>query len=153
MRESITSIHDIATLLKLYYRELPSPLIPPCCLRNLLEASSTTNDFSPTVKTVLNQHFPAQHLACLRLLLALLHRVVDHSDRNKMTARNLGVVLAPTLLRESDSEELGLYDIQSGVTLVQKLIEEAPNLFPLDLWEKYPYSSNSKGSSSLSKGA
>jgi hypothetical protein len=132
------SPHDVATLYKLLLRELPHPLIPATATRTLLETRAMADgDFVRAVRAAA-QSFHPTHAQTLRLLLALLFRINLCSDVNKMTAKNLGVCFAPSVLRSGDSEDLALQDIQPAITLVTRMIEHAEDLYPDTLWEGYP---------------
>lgn len=134
---SEVTVHDVATLYKMWLRDLPSPLIPPSSLRTFLDFRSLpASEFAPAVQSTVRS-FPAQHARTLRVVLAFLYRVNLCSEFNKMNAKNLGVCFAPSVLRSSDTEELALSDIQPGISLIQRLIETAPDVFP-DLWDDYP---------------
>lgn len=48
---------------------------------------------------------PRAHLETLKLLLGHLNQVALRSDENRMTARNLGVVFGPTLMKSPDASK------------------------------------------------
>jgi hypothetical protein len=129
----------VATLLKLYFRELPSPLVPPSCLRKLLSTRGLpVEQYIEVARDTVTREFPALNAKCLRLLVAFLYRLNLCCESNKMTAKNLGVCFAPSLLRPSDSEELALTDIQPAIAMIERLIENAPEIFLDNLWDEYP---------------
>ncbi|KAH6854184.1 hypothetical protein B0I37DRAFT_388295 [Chaetomium sp. MPI-CAGE-AT-0009] len=68
-------IHAIASLLKMYLRELPSTIL--------------TNE--------LRTQFIAMAALAELYLISFLIKIIDHSDVNKMTIRNVGIVFSPTL--------------------------------------------------------
>ena len=41
---------------------------------------------------------PQDHFTNLKFFISFMHRVAEHSAENKMSARNLGIVLGPSLL-------------------------------------------------------
>ena len=91
-------IHAVASLLKLYLRELPSTILTRELhldflavteLRDLHEKISALN--------VLVHRLPSANNALLRYLSGFLINIINHSDTNKMTVRNVGIVFSPTL--------------------------------------------------------
>ncbi|PWN22306.1 RhoGAP-domain-containing protein [Microstroma glucosiphilum] len=48
---------------------------------------------------------PRAHLETLKLLIGHLNQVARRSDENRMTARNLGVVFGPTLMKSPDASK------------------------------------------------
>ncbi|CAM9314755.1 unnamed protein product [Phaeothamnion confervicola] len=137
--ETIHNVHDVATLLKMFFRELPEPVVPPDCYHALLEAGTRPADaFVGSVQRAL-AGFPPINATCLRLLFAFLFRVNLCAADNKMSAENLGIVFAPNLLRAPNSTEISVVDLQSCINLVKRVIEVAPEVFP-DLWQGYPAS-------------
>ncbi|KAJ3350692.1 hypothetical protein HDU91_006214 [Kappamyces sp. JEL0680] len=82
--------HAIAGLLKLFFRELSEPLFTFQLRMNFFQQKIT--EVSKLIASL-----PLPNYACLRALLAHLLRVVQKSDVNKMTVRNISIVFSPTL--------------------------------------------------------
>ncbi|KAF9130655.1 hypothetical protein BGW39_002797, partial [Mortierella sp. 14UC] len=88
--------NDIATLLKLYLRELPSPLLPPVLLGQFQSLLTTDRHICHTLRGILIR-LPRPNYVVLSYLCHHLSKIASHSDKTKMTVSNLGVVFAPTL--------------------------------------------------------
>ncbi|KAF9359706.1 hypothetical protein BGX26_011654 [Mortierella sp. AD094] len=88
--------NDIATLLKLYLRELPSPLMPPALLEQFQSLLSTDRQICHTLRGIL-VCLPPHNYVVLSFLCHHLSKIASHDDKTKMTVSNLGVVFAPTL--------------------------------------------------------
>ncbi|KAF8980985.1 hypothetical protein BGZ46_003405 [Entomortierella lignicola] len=88
--------NDIATLLKLYLRELPSPLMPPALLEQFQSLLSTDRQICHTLRSILIR-LPPQNYVVLSFLCHHLSKIASHAEKTKMTVSNLGVVFAPTL--------------------------------------------------------
>ncbi|KAI4802278.1 hypothetical protein KUCAC02_020127 [Chaenocephalus aceratus] len=90
--------HDAASLLKLFIRELPLPLLTV----EYLNAFFAVNKF-PTKKQQLQALnllillLPEANRDTLKALVEFFHRVIDHQDKNKMTLNNVSVVMAPNI--------------------------------------------------------
>eukprot|EP00752_Nemacystus_decipiens_P016285 g14564.t1 len=135
--ERIHNVHEVATLLKMYFRELPDPVVPTPHYHTMLEASvKPLPEFVETARACVGQ-FPTINCTCLRLLFAFLHRVSLCSADNKMTTENLGIVFAPNLLRAPNATEMNVMDLQACINLVKRMIECASDIFP-NLWQGYP---------------
>ena len=96
--ETYYDIHAVASLLKLYLRELPTTILT----RDLhLQFLSVTEMPSHTEKIAalaeLVQHLPQANGTLLRYLIAFLIKIINNADVNKMTVRNVGIVFSPTL--------------------------------------------------------
>jgi len=94
--------HDVANLLKLYFRELPEPLTLTENYECFIAAVATP-DTEPqarlvTLKKVL-AFLPHSHKVVLKHLVVFLMKVAHHSDTNKMTPENIATVFAPNLLK------------------------------------------------------
>lgn len=98
--------HTLTAVLKLFFRELPAPLVPPDVNQVInaflvdidLDAASaaTVTGAVEAVRFALAQ-LPPAHLAVLHRLARLLRAVAAHADTNLMTRDNLFIVLLPTL--------------------------------------------------------
>ncbi|KAG0369942.1 hypothetical protein BC939DRAFT_457268 [Gamsiella multidivaricata] len=88
--------NDIATLLKLYLRELPSPLLPAALLQQFQSLLTTDRHICQTLRGILVR-LPRSSYIALSFLCHHLSKIAAHDDKTKMTVSNLGVVFAPTL--------------------------------------------------------
>nr|NP_001104242.1 rho GTPase-activating protein 18 [Bos taurus]AAI49810.1 ARHGAP18 protein [Bos taurus] len=90
--------HDAASLLKLFIRELPQPLLSV----EYLKAFQAVQNL-PTRKQQLQALnllvilLPDANRDTLKALLEFLQRVVDNKEKNKMTVMNVAMVMAPNL--------------------------------------------------------
>ncbi|UKZ53419.1 hypothetical protein TrVGV298_007211 [Trichoderma virens] len=97
--EHYYDIHAVASLLKLYLRELPTSILT----RDLhLEFMSITTEITDKTEKMaalneLSQRLPQANATLLKYLIAFLIRIINNSDINKMTVRNVGIVFSPTL--------------------------------------------------------
>ena len=92
--------HTVASILKLWCRELPEPLLSWELYDPFLATASiaVTEASIATIKKLLAMLPPAHYLAT-KYLVSFLHRVQLESAKSKMTSANLAVVFAPNLLR------------------------------------------------------
>ncbi|KAF9343634.1 hypothetical protein BGX26_005434, partial [Mortierella sp. AD094] len=88
--------NDIATLLKLYLRELPSPLLPAVFLEQFQSVISTDRQVCHSLRGILLR-LPRANYVVLSFLCHHLSRIAGHSEKTKMNTSNLAVVFAPTL--------------------------------------------------------
>ncbi|KAI7826576.1 Rho GTPase activation protein [Gamsiella multidivaricata] len=88
--------NDIATLLKLYLRELPSSLLPAVFLEQFQSVISTDRQVCHSLRGILVR-LPRPNYVMLSFLCHHLSRIAAHSEKTKMNVSNLGVVFAPTL--------------------------------------------------------
>lgn len=106
-------VHAIASLLKLYLRELPASILTRELHLDFLKVLGkylNVNSYSTLTWTdmderskkvqtfnVLVHKLPRANFELLRHLSSFLIEIVDNSAVNKMTVRNVGIVFAPTL--------------------------------------------------------
>ncbi|KIN03977.1 hypothetical protein OIDMADRAFT_40093 [Oidiodendron maius Zn] len=96
--EQYYDIHAVASLLKLYLRELPTTILTRELHLEFL-AVTELRDINEKISAlnVLVHRLPSANNSLLRNLAGFLINVVNHSDQNKMTVRNVGIVFSPTL--------------------------------------------------------
>ncbi|CAO1614360.1 unnamed protein product [Sympodiomycopsis kandeliae] len=100
-------VSAITSVLKNYFRELPEPLLTYDLHERFIEASQKPEyRLDPGAREAkmkeLISALPASHRETLRMLCAHLGRIANRAEENRMTARNLGVVFGPTLMRSAD---------------------------------------------------
>ena len=133
----LVEVADVATLFKLFFREMPTPLLTKAfCDKMVAEQTGA----SP--RDLALMMMPAVKREALRTLMACLARVHACPD-NLMTANNLGVCFAPTLCEvvESTDANESFAMLQVSITMVKKVIEEAEDTFGCfegGLFEGYP---------------
>ncbi|KAF7545252.1 hypothetical protein G7Z17_g9325 [Cylindrodendrum hubeiense] len=91
-------IHAIAGLLKLYLRELPTTILTRDLHMEFLSTTEITD--RPEKMAALNelvQRLPQANATLLKYLIGFLIKIINNSDINKMTVRNVGIVFSPTL--------------------------------------------------------
>ncbi|KAK5897661.1 hypothetical protein CgunFtcFv8_015147 [Champsocephalus gunnari] len=89
---------DAAGLLKLFIRELPTPLLTHTHLstyRAVLGVSSVLHQVQAL--QLLTLLLPEANRETLRVLLVFLRQVVSHQDQNRMSLWNVSMVMAPNL--------------------------------------------------------
>lgn len=154
----VFDVHTVAGLLKLYLRELPEPLLGDALYEQWADACashSNTGRGEPIddLKRVVEQ-LPKANYDNLRLLARFLHLLTCHHEQNKMTATNLAITMAPSLiwtpknrqhqLEPSDNNHQGMDESQTltmqmsnmGISaslhalIVENLINHGEQLFP-----------------------
>ncbi|XP_059511325.1 active breakpoint cluster region-related protein [Stegostoma tigrinum] len=98
-------INAIAGTLKLYFRELPEPLLTDRLYPAFVEGIALSD---PAAKENCMLHLlrslPEPNVSTLLFLLDHLKRVAEKEPVNKMSVHNLATVFGPTLLRPSETE-------------------------------------------------
>lgn len=90
--------HDVATLLKLYLRELPIPIIPSEAMPTFTNIDFASLDQQPAqqLRNALRS-LPLENYILLGTLCLHLSNLADFESCTKMNISNLGVIFCPTL--------------------------------------------------------
>ncbi|XP_071773893.2 N-chimaerin isoform X2 [Centroberyx gerrardi] len=124
-------INIITGALKLYFRELPIPLITYDAYPRVIEAAKIADPD----KRLESLHealklLPPAHTETLRYLMAHLKRVTQCEKDNLMSSENLGIVFGPTLMRAPELDAMtALNDIRYQRLVVEMLITNEDVLF------------------------
>ncbi|KAF2280842.1 uncharacterized protein EI97DRAFT_454083 [Westerdykella ornata] len=91
-------VHAVASLLKLYLRELPSSILTRELHIDFLKVLDM-DERTKKIQTfnVLVHKLPRVNFELLQAMSSFLIQIVDNAAQNKMTVRNVGIVFAPTL--------------------------------------------------------
>uniref|UniRef100_A0A8C8A1D1 Rho GTPase activating protein 9 n=1 Tax=Oryzias sinensis TaxID=183150 RepID=A0A8C8A1D1_9TELE len=90
-------IHVITGALKLFFRELPEPVVPFGFFTDIVETLNYVEKVDRMKCLVLNM--PPPNHDTLQFMCQHLRRVLGHSDTNRMNTQNIGIVFGPTLMR------------------------------------------------------
>ncbi|XP_007551373.1 active breakpoint cluster region-related protein isoform X3 [Poecilia formosa] len=105
LREAVTrlrsaEVNTVSGVLKLYFRELPEPLVPSDLFQSLAKTLDIQDMNSRLVSMLsLLQSSPDVSRNTFLYLMHHLQRVAKRQDVNKMTLMNLATVFGPSLLR------------------------------------------------------
>ncbi|KAK2591083.1 Rho GTPase activating protein [Conoideocrella luteorostrata] len=96
--EQYYDIHAVASLLKLYLRELPTTILTRDLHLDFLSTTEIQDRQEKVAKlSELAQRLPQANATLLKYLIAFLIRIINNADSNKMNVRNVGIVFSPTL--------------------------------------------------------
>ncbi|XP_067879291.1 rho GTPase-activating protein 25-like isoform X2 [Heterodontus francisci] len=129
-----TDVHTVASLFKLYLRELPEPVIPWSQYEDFLACSQIMNsDEEGGQQEVMKQVslLPQANYNLLSYICRFLHEVQLNCSINKMSVDNLATVIGVNLLRPKIEDPVA---IMRGTPQIQKLmtvlISNHDELFP-----------------------
>ncbi|XP_008500013.2 rho GTPase-activating protein 24 isoform X2 [Calypte anna] len=120
--DSNTDVHTVASLLKLYLRELPEPVIPYTKYEDFLScAKMLSKEEEMALKELEKQvkSLPAVNYNLLKYICRFLDEVQSYSGVNKMSVQNLATVFGPNILRPKVEDPV---TIMEGTVVVQQLM-------------------------------
>lgn len=124
-------INILTSVLKLYFRLLPIPLVSFESYPKLLEAVQKPGlkekEKLVLIKEALHLLQPA-HYQTLKYLMAHLGRVVEQQSKNMMSSENLAIVFAPTLMRSPDATA-SLMAVKLEQTVTELIVSHQKELF------------------------
>ncbi|XP_075063494.1 rho GTPase-activating protein 25 isoform X2 [Mixophyes fleayi] len=117
-----TDVHTVASLFKLYLRELPEPVVPWSQYENCLACENTISvdevkGHEELVKQI--QLLPKENYNLLSFICRFLYEVQKNSSVNKMSVDNLAMVIGVNLLKPKTEEPVA---IMRGAPQIQKLM-------------------------------
>ncbi|XP_058271242.1 rho GTPase-activating protein 24 isoform X3 [Hemibagrus wyckioides] len=122
--DSSTDVHTVASLLKLYLRELPEPLVPFSRYQEFLicgkKISSHREQGLLELRNLLHE-LPVANFKLLKYICQFLNEVQSFSSTNKMSIQNLATVFGPNILRPKAEDP---ESIIGGAAVVQHLMSE-----------------------------
>ncbi|XP_078386869.1 rho GTPase-activating protein 32 isoform X1 [Cetorhinus maximus] len=101
----LQDIHCVGSLCKLYFRELPNPLLTYQLYEKFSDSVSVASDEDRLIKIHdVIQQLPPPHYRTLEFLMRHLARLATFSYITNMHTKNLAIVWAPNLLRSRQIE-------------------------------------------------
>ncbi|XP_014009837.1 rho GTPase-activating protein 22 isoform X1 [Salmo salar] len=130
---SNTDVHTVASLLKLYLRELPEPVVP---FNKYTEFLSTAQLLAKNQEEGILElgrqlkSLPQVNYNLLRYICRFLDEVQSHSIQNKMSVQNLATVFGPNIFRPKMEDPQIMMEGSSQVQhLMTVLISEHSRLY------------------------
>ncbi|GKT45582.1 putative rhomboid protein [Colletotrichum spaethianum] len=122
-------ITAVTSVLKQYFRKLPMPLLTYEVYDRVLESNALTDQTERCdhLRKVFSS-MPERHRDCLEFLMFHLARVAQREPENLMSPKNLAVVFAPTIMRDT-SLEREMTDMHAKNLAVQFVIENSNTIF------------------------
>ncbi|KAK9528765.1 hypothetical protein VZT92_012911 [Zoarces viviparus] len=123
-------IHVITGALKLFFRELPEPLVPFGFFTDIVETVKMSDymDKVDRLKCLVLSMPPPNH-DTLQFMCCHLKRVLEHSGINRMTTQNIGIVFGPTLMRpERDNGNMAVNMVYQNQA-VELILSEFDHIF------------------------
>ncbi|KAM6946624.1 rho GTPase-activating protein 9 isoform 2-T4 [Lycodopsis pacificus] len=123
-------IHVITGALKLFFRELPEPLVPFGFFTDIVETVKMSDymDKVDRLKCLVLSMPPPNH-DTLQFMCCHLKRVLEHSRINRMTTQNIGIVFGPTLMRpERDNGNMAVNMVYQNQA-VELILSEFDHIF------------------------
>nr|XP_055060482.1 protein FAM13A isoform X7 [Misgurnus anguillicaudatus] len=119
----------VASLLKLFLRDLPEGLIHPSIHNPLIQLSQecSEDDFCGEVGELLRK-LPEIHYSLLQYLCHFLSRVEQEHAHNRMTATNLATVFGPNVFHVSSGFD-GIQEQNICNNIMSKLIQNCNTIF------------------------
>ncbi|KAM7391494.1 hypothetical protein PAMP_022179 [Pampus punctatissimus] len=132
---SDTDVHTVASLLKLYLRELPEPVVPWTQYQDFLDCTSLLDNGSSEGREKLENQIallPRTNYNLLSYVCRFLFEVQLNSKVNKMNVENLATVMGINLLKPQIEDPI---TVMKATPQIQKLmtvmIRQHEDLFPL----------------------
>ncbi|KDN46778.1 GTPase activating protein [Tilletiaria anomala UBC 951] len=114
--EAINDINIVAGCLKLWFRELPEPLLTYELYPGFIEAAKISNYRLRHIRLHERvNELPDSNYATLKALMKHLDAIRSHEASNQMSASNLAIVFGPTLL----SPPISAGDMNGGAGAMQ----------------------------------
>ncbi|EJD07593.1 RhoGAP-domain-containing protein [Fomitiporia mediterranea MF3/22] len=93
-----SDINNVTSVLKLWLRELPDPLLTHALHQGFIEAAKIENDRLRHIRLHERvNELPDPNYATLKFFMGHLHKVVQHEAQNAMSISNIAIVFGPTL--------------------------------------------------------
>ncbi|XP_051959979.1 rho GTPase-activating protein 25-like [Xyrauchen texanus] len=132
---SDTDVHTVGSLLKLYLRELPEPVVPWTQYQDFLDSTLVLDAATAAGKEKLEKQIsllPKVNYNLLSYICRFLFEVQQNSKVNKMSVENLATVMGVNLFKPQVEDAISM---MKGTPMIQKvmtvMIRHHELLFPL----------------------
>ncbi|XP_016409327.1 rho GTPase-activating protein 25-like [Sinocyclocheilus rhinocerous] len=119
---SDTDVHTVASLLKLYLRELPEPVVPWTQYQDFLDSTLMLDAATAAGKEKLEEQIsllPKVNYNLLSYICRFLFEVQQNSKVNKMSVENLATVMGVNLFKPQVEDAISM---MKGTPMIQKVM-------------------------------
>ncbi|XP_070839841.1 rho GTPase-activating protein 31 [Chaetodon trifascialis] len=135
----LQDIHCVGSLCKLYFRELPNPLLTYELYSKFTEVVTVRGDHERLlhIQRVIKE-LPTPHFRTLEYLTKHLAHLATLSTQTNMHTRNLALVWAPNLLRSKDIEassgngDMAFQEVRIQQSVVEFILNHTEQIFSSD---------------------
>ncbi|KAK7173966.1 hypothetical protein R3I93_003713 [Phoxinus phoxinus] len=136
----LQDIHCVGSLCKLYFRELPIPLLTYELYKKFTAAMSVKEEQERlrNIRSAINE-LPVSHFRTLEYLTKHLAHLATLSHQTNMHARNLALVWAPNLLRSKEVEvpscngDIAFQEVRIQQSVVEFILNHTQQIFSQEL--------------------
>ncbi|XP_026183805.1 rho GTPase-activating protein 31 [Mastacembelus armatus] len=135
----LQDIHCVGSLCKLYFRELPNPLLTYELYSKFTEAVSVQGDHERLLYLQrIIRELPTPHFRTLEYLTKHLAHLATLSTKTNMHTRNLALVWAPNLLRSKDIDssssngDMAFQEVRIQQSVVEFILNHTEQIFSND---------------------
>ncbi|XP_074648090.1 rho GTPase-activating protein 17-like [Tubulanus polymorphus] len=128
--EFIRDPHVVAGALKLYFRELPEPLMTYSLYSEWMQAAKLPNDQRLQALWTVADQLPKYNYNNLRYLIKFLNKLAEHSDTNKMSSSNIAIVMGPNLIWSEKDGGPNMLTTGTQSAIIDTFITHADWFFP-----------------------
>lgn len=124
-------VNSVTGLLKLFFRDLPDPLLTAEHHDSFIAASKHEDDIvrRDSLHAIINS-LPDPNYATLRAISLHLYRVIENSHVNRMNSHNLAVIFGPTLMGSDPSTAIA--DAGWQIKVIDTILQNTYQIFDED---------------------
>jgi len=125
-------INNVASVLKMWLRELPDPLLTDSLYQGFIEAAKIENDRLQHIRLHERvNELPDANYSTLKYFMGHLHRINQHSAENSMSMQNLSIVFGPTLFgqRASSNGQGAMADTSFQNIAIERILNHYTDIF------------------------
>ncbi|KAJ7155437.1 Rho GTPase activation protein [Mycena crocata] len=130
-----SDINNVASVMKMWLRELPDPLLTFDLQQGFIDAAKIENDRLRHIRLHERVNdLPDANYATLKYFLGHLHRINQHASENSMSVQNLAIVFGPTLfgqlkLNPANGSEGGMADATHQNMAIETILMHYTDIF------------------------
>ncbi|KAF7308512.1 hypothetical protein HMN09_00700300 [Mycena chlorophos] len=107
--EWTSDINNVSSVLKMWFRELPDPLLTFELQQGFVDAAKIENERLRHIRLHERVNdLPDANYATLKYFMGHLHRISQHAAENSMSIQNLAIVFGPTLFGQMKPADGGM---------------------------------------------